>query len=442
MLIYSQHLTRVGKEKRAQVPAPPRNQRSSAGGIHIEWFTVTKRSVYTLIAIVLALAGAGAGGYFHFRSLNEPKVSSNSAGNQPVQERRAANFLEIQGTVKVKKAGTWDWVNAQMGIPLVKDDQIRTVGGSTARVQFFDGTEYVLNPESFLIIEESREDPQTAERQVAVKLTAGQVNLSTARRNVAGSRSELATPTSGATFGEMTRAVVGFDEGRQVAGYTVYEGESNLSAGGTQLTLRSNEKVEVSSTQVFSGVTRLPAIPVVVSPANLSQVVLANPGKDPIQLSWEPVAGAVKYHVQFDRTSNFSEPLYEGDVRATTTFAPSQALGSYFWRVQAIDAKNLAGGFSAFARFTITNPAATAKPPALAVREEHSLDGLVTVTGQTDTDALVTVNNDKVAVKPDGSFATYIDLSGRPGRHAIVVKAMNRSGGLAEKTLHIALGEP
>lgn len=395
-----------------------------------------------LVAIALTLAAAGGGGYFYFRSLTEPRVSSNSSANQPLEEKRAANFLEISGTVKVKKAGTWDWVNAQMGIPLEKDDQIRTVGRSTARVRFFDGTEYVLNPESFLIIEESREDPQTAERQVAVKLTAGQVNLSTARRNVAGSRSELATPTSEATFGEMTRAVVGYDDARQVSEYTQYEGDSIVRAGGAQLTLRQNERVEVTSNQVFSGIAPLPGMPVILSPTNLSQVVLANPGRDPIQLSWEPVAGAVKYHAQLDRTSNFNEPLFEGDVRMTTTYVPSPGLGSYFWRVRAIDAKNLEGGFSAFARFTITNPASAAKPPALVVREEHSLDGLVTVTGQTDADALLTVNNDKVAVKPDGSFATYIDLSGRPGRHAIVVKAMNRGGGLAEKTLYVALGQP
>jgi hypothetical protein len=423
---------------------PPRNPRNQATGIHIEWFTVTKRSVYILVGILLILASGGAGGYFYYLSLTEPKVSSNTVMNQPVEQRRAANFLEIHGAVKVKKAGTWDWVNAQMGIPLEKDDQIRTVGRSTARVRFFDGTEYVLNPESFLIIEESREDPQTAERQVAVKLTAGQVNLSTARKNVAGSRSELATPTSEATFGEMTRAAVGFDEGRQVAGYTVYEGETNLRAGTSQLTLRTNEKVEVTSNRVFTEVTHLPAIPVILSPANLSQVVLANPGRDPIPLSWEPVSGAAKYHVQLDRTSNFSEPLFEGDFRGVTTaFVPSQALGSYFWRVRAIDAKNLEGGFSAFARFTITSPAAAAAPPTLVVREEHSLDGLVTVLGQTDADALVTVNNDKVQVKPDGSFATYVDLSGRPGRHEIVVRAMNRrSGGAAEKTLYVNLGQP
>src|SRR3989304_6182408 len=87
-----------------------------------------------------------------------------------------------------------------MGMALSRDDTIRTVGDSQARLSLFDGTEYLVKPDSILVIEEASEDPTTKAKVVAVKLTAGQVNLKTPSGNAEGSRSGLATPNTAATF--------------------------------------------------------------------------------------------------------------------------------------------------------------------------------------------------------------------------------------------------
>ena len=68
-----------------------------------------------------------------------------------------AHFTELRGEVWMKKAGTDLWVNAQLNSPIARGDTIRTMGEeSTARVRFFDGTEYRVQPDTILVLEEIR----------------------------------------------------------------------------------------------------------------------------------------------------------------------------------------------------------------------------------------------------------------------------------------------
>src|SRR3989304_4714328 len=171
-------------------------------GIHIEWFTVKRPTSYPLSIAILGLIGAGAWGY---HQVYGPREEVNAVAPPPVSDN-SARFLDLDGAVKVSKSGTYEWITAPMGMPLSRDDTIRTVGDSQARVSLFDGTEYLVKPDSILVIEEATEDPETKAKVVAGKVTAGQVNLKTPSGNAEGSRSDLATPTTEAAFDSDTSA--------------------------------------------------------------------------------------------------------------------------------------------------------------------------------------------------------------------------------------------
>ena len=115
-------------------------------GIHIEWFTVKRSTIYALILSSLGLFGAGIYGYFQVFVDSEPEAEELH------ETDNTARFLDLDGNVKVRHSGTYEWVNAAMGTALNRDDTIKTVGGSTARVRLFDGTEYLLKPDSILVI--------------------------------------------------------------------------------------------------------------------------------------------------------------------------------------------------------------------------------------------------------------------------------------------------
>ena len=417
---------------------PSRTPYGDGSGIHVEWVTIRNRTVYIIAAAIVSLLLVGAGFlWWHYvRSLTDGDGSAEV--EQVAAAADSARFIELKGTVKVRQAGSYEWLDANRGLALRRNDTVRTIGKSSARIRLFDGTEYLVRPDTIFMIEVMREDPRTRVRQVAVKLTAGQVNLQTPRNNVEGSRSELATPTAEATFEEATVADVGFDESRQVADLRVYRGGSRLKAGDQEVTLESSQAVEVRG-DVISPIVELPEIPILESPAHLSRLVSANPGREKIELKWRRIDVANRYHVQVDSTPYFTEPQ-EFSVSSARVMVPGLRPGTYYWRVSAIDSKTNEGGFSEFSKFTLTSQAARLEPPPLRLSQPTvSVDGLITVNGVTEPDAVVTVNDERVDVKADGSFRHYFTISS-PGRHAIVVKAYKRSGGTAEKTIYATIG--
>jgi hypothetical protein len=408
-------------------------------GIHIEWFTVKRSTVYTLVFSLLGLAGAAAWGYHQLYGPRE-EVSAVAA---PSVSDSSARFLHLDGVVKVRKAGTYEWVNATMAMALSRDDTIRTAGDSQARVSLFDGTEYLVKPDSILVIEEASEDPETKAKVVAVKLTAGQVNLKTPSGNAAGSRSDLATPTTEATFDRDTSADVSFDSSTGVSGFTVFSGRTDLTAGDSKVSLGSSQAVDVRADSTFTQVIELPGVPVLVSPANLSVIPVALT----TEFRWREVDGARKYHVLLDRSPYFRDPILESTVPNLSVLHRGLTAGTYYWQVTAIDEENRRGAPSQFAKFTMTSRAVstdTAPPELTVFKPTVSLDGLVTVTGRTAAGAFVTVDrglgDDRVQVREDGSFIYYFQVL-ETGRHPVVVKARKRDGGgVAEKTVYAEIG--
>ncbi len=414
-----------------------RNQYGERSGLHVEWVTIRHRTVYLLVALAV-LVGGGAAAFYYFAYHAPPDVGTDSEAE--VALNTSASFIEISGSVKVRKAGTYAWIDARRGIALSRDDHVRTDSNATARIRFFDGTEYLVKQDTILVIEETYEDPQTNVRRVAVKLTAGQVNLQTPTRNVEGSSSELATPNTEASFDERTVADVRYDQSNRVSGFTIFRGASDLKAGGKRVKLGSSQEVEVSAANSFSEIVRLPGIPSPESPAHLSTVVHRDPVRSNTELKWGVVEGARRYHVMLDRTPNFSDPLWDSKVKGLSAVVPGLAPGAYYWKVSAEDGENRQGGYSDFAKFSISTRAKTNTPPKLLVSNPTAtLDGVVTFNGTTDPDAVVTVNNERVSVRPDGSFQHYF-IIGRPGRHEIIVKAFKRSGGTAEKVFQVTIG--
>ena len=404
-------------------------------GIHIEWFTVKRSTIYALILSSLGLFGAGIYGYFQVFVDSEPEAEELH------ETDNTARFLDLDGNVKVRHSGTYEWVNAAMGTALNRDDTIKTVGGSTARVRLFDGTEYLLKPDSILVIEKAYEDPETKAKHVAVKLQSGQISLNTPRRNVPGSRSDVVTPGAAASFDANTTADVSFDTSNRLTGFTIFRGGSAVRAGDAQVRLGASQAVSVTADAGFTEIIELPGVPLLIQPANLEILAVS----ETMEFKWNPVDGARKYNVVLDRSPNFLDPILESNVSGESVLHSRLEPGTYFWQVTAIDRETRRGAPRSLAKFTVRKVVERAASLDLTVfTPSISLDGLVTVQGRTDVNSVVTVDygmgDDPVNVKSDGTFI-YRFLVESTGRHQVIVKARARDGGgVAEKTVYAETG--
>ena len=268
-------------------------------GVHIEWFTVKRSTIYALALSAIGLCGAGLYAYSQVFVEREPEFE------QAPETDNTACFLDFDGTVKVRHAGTYEWVNATMGTALNRDDMIKTVGGSTAQVRLFDGTEYLLKPDSILVIEKAYEDPETRAKHVAVKLESGQITLNTPGRNVPGSRSDVVTPGAEASFDENTTADVSFDTSNRLSGFTIFRGGSAVRSGDQQVRLGASQAVDVTADSGFTDIIELPGVPLLIQPANLEILAVSKT----TEFKWNPVDGARKYNVVLDRSPNFLDPI-------------------------------------------------------------------------------------------------------------------------------------
>ena len=163
-------------------------------GIHVAWTTISYRSV--MMAVVALLAAVVFGMYLMFPDATKRGINSAGSFFQGLLERiggggkpsekpgtvtgqQQAHFTNIDGTVKVKKAASNSWVNADYSLPLEKGDVVQTSSEGVAKVVFADGTNYTVKQDSLIVIEENslNESQQT---KVAVQVTTGTVDLTTA----------------------------------------------------------------------------------------------------------------------------------------------------------------------------------------------------------------------------------------------------------------------
>ena len=153
--------------------------------------------VSRLAGALAFLAGVLAIGFFLLRG--EPAAPPPPDAPKDV----AAIFEKIQGNVKTRAVGGLDWRTAAITVPLRRSDLVRTYPSSSAEIKFFDETRVTVRPDSLITIEETSRDPNSASSKVAWRVSSGEINYETARKN--GSTEAVTPDFSTRSRGELRR---------------------------------------------------------------------------------------------------------------------------------------------------------------------------------------------------------------------------------------------
>jgi FecR protein len=396
----------------------------------VDWFTVSYKSIYIVVLLLLAI---GAGAYYHY--FGKP-INPKPAIDVPSPTVTTARFTSIEGNVKVKPVGVFDWYSADPSMVLRKSDLVRTGPGASAEITFFDGTVVHVRPDSLITIEDTSEDFATKKRRVAWHISSGEVNFQTGRRNVPGSATEISTPTLRTTAGELTDGGIKVDQSGD-SDVKVYRGSTRIETKiGEKLTLGASEALKVDAAGKAGRKQVLLEAPVLQAPMHQTEIAYPDPLRATTLLLWKPVIGSVSYHVMVDYSPYFNRPLVDQVRRDSSVELRGLETGKYYWRVAALDKDAVEGAFSTFARFTIVRKDAAGggegAPPPLVIESIDVRANILQVKGRTEPGATVTVNDQRVDVQGDGSFNEFIQLD-KGGRQLVVVRSTSINGGINEQ---------
>jgi hypothetical protein len=421
--------------------APDRRRPKDQDDI-VDWFTVSYRSIYIAVGLVALLAG-GVGYYYYSR---HAPVAESTTG--PPSTVTTARFNTIEGNVKVKTVGTFEWVNADPTMVLRKSDLIRTGPGGAAEITFFDGTLVHVRPDSLITIEETSEDPSTKRRRVAWHISSGEVQFKAPRPTGAGSEREISTPTlTRITTREAAAGGVAVQESGE-SNLKLYTGTATVQTkAGQTLQVEANTQLKVDAAGKAAPVQNLPPVPVLLAPQHQAEITYQDPARATTLLLWKPVPGATGYHVMLDYSAYFNRPLVDrSGINDASVEVRGLDVGKYYWRVAAIDKDGVEGSFSEFARFSVGRPqgagAGAGPPPPLVIDALEVRQNILQVRGRTEPGANVTVNGQRVDVAADGGFNEFIQLPAeKPGRQIVVIRAVGINGGIIEQKRPVMVGE-
>lgn len=350
--------------------------------------------------------------------------------------KREAHFVNIDGTVRVKKAQSLQWISADYNTNLENGDYIQTGGDGVARIIFADGTNYMLKPDSLIVVEESREDPVTKATRVAVQVSSGAVDLSTGKFEVPGSTSRVSFENATANLAEDSRAMLRNDPRKDVHELTVEQGQASVTRGSTTVQLGQYDQATFNRDK--PGLTRLKVIspPSLEDPPNMALTMTKDPKAANLDFSWSQVPGAVAYRLQISPSGMFSNLVVDRSVAGRTSArVTGLEEGTYYWVVSSIDAKGGESQPSANNRFSLVQQVEAGSQVFLEVTGIVQHGRVLEVVGRTEPGSTVIINNEQVfSIAADGTFRHFTSPLAKTGANQITITAQNRKGGT--QTIH------
>ena len=332
------------------------------------------------------------------------------------------------GAVEGQRPEDLSWRDLQLRAILIEEEKVRTLSDSTAQITFRDASRLRLNANSNAIIKEMRFDPLSKTEAAKVSLIEGDFYALLAGGDDRKSFN-VEIPQVNAVIDSGNFWVSNDSES---AKFTNYDDKTvAVSAAGEMVTLGKNEGTIVDrGAKPRSKIAVLPA-PVLLAPANDGVVYVVTP-----EISWSPVDGSAGYWLEIASDQNFNHIVENGfGIDGPTHVATPLSVGEFFWRVSALDGFGLPGARSDTRWFRVTPddtpPYLKLKAPAAdAILREASVE----VTGESEPDAIVTVNGVAAVIAADGSFAATIAPTA--GDNTITVVATDPAGHATTGTRH------
>jgi hypothetical protein len=411
----------------------PKHRRSSFDieGL-IRWRTITYRTVATWVLAAVVLAGTVVLAVVpSWRTALWERLFGTGADQSAALSdaaNRQARFMNLDGSVRIRKAQGVEWIPADLSTGLDKGDLVQTSRDGVARIAFADGTLYVVRPNTLIAIEENAVPSNRANAHVAVQVSSGVVDLSTSRQT---GQSRVLFADAEARLRNESRALVRNDPQTNTREITVSKGGARLMRGAQEMELAEFEQATFSTPGSPIVKKKVVAPPILLTPANMAPVVISGSQTAEIEFTWSAVSTAESYRIRVSPSPIFSHVIYDRRVSSTSLRLPTFEEGDYYWTVTSMSPEGKESQESAPNEFSVIrqeNPG-----ELLLVVEKYIQHGrVIEVVGRTEPGATVLVNNEPVFnVAPNGTFKHFTSPMPNRGPNRITITAQNSEGKLA-----------
>ena len=357
----------------------------------------------------------------------EPEAPSAPAG-------AVATLVEMERTVKAKRASDLSWEDAKRQMPLYENDSVRTFEKSAATISFGPDDLLDVDQNALVIIKPRLKDAGGPEISLALLSSDFLDSLASKpaperdKAIQAASAARQVTIRSmpgGARPGVKTRIAVRTLPDRSTSVAVLTGSAKIVSPRGGEVVLKEKMVTRVTETGLLAP-RLLPGNPEPIFPDDGATYGFARRAPR-VELKWRPAERARSYRVVVSADRSFRSIFADERVDGTAFPVRVQQPGTYYWRVRAQDADGFAGPYSAVrsvkAVYDDTPPAlAILSPPEMFVSPSPGVE----LKGRTERDARVRVNGQKAAVGPDGSFSFPLTL--KEGVNLVTVEAIDAAG--------------
>jgi hypothetical protein len=432
--------TQTPTEPRRPTTAPPvPPQAPKIRHVEVYWHTVTYKTVALLILLLVAMVVAGM--YITVPNWTEVVTKKlDSMVGTPEKEmltsaQTQAKFVNLDGRVQVKKVNSVTWVNADYHTTLDKGDLIQTGSDGAARITFADGTEYTVNKDTLITVEENNVTPDHS--NTAVRINTGAVDLATPTWTLRDAQAAVSVEDATAFMKQNSRATVKNDPNKNEHEIVVSTGAAEVQRGGEKIQLTQWEKVSFPTGGAIQKSNVL-APPGLVAPLNMQPIISESPKTEKIRFEWQSVDEAVSYTLRISPTTMFTKMVKEVKISGTAADISGLESGDYFWNVTATNANKETSEYSETFKFTLVQQGKSQE--MLLDVESTQIHGRVAeLIGKTEPGAALIINGQPVAnISTDGTFRHFTEPL-EPGEHTIVVMGSNRRGGTATKRISIVV---
>jgi hypothetical protein len=340
---------------------------------------------------------------------------------------RTARLSYIQGNVFTRKQGITNWQSAVLGQILTIQDEIVTDSTGRAEVTFDNGAKLKLLPKSNIVITKQSWDDGGASGETEIKLTVGRALSKISKLSNTKERFSLVTPT--AVAGIRGTEFIVEQKSDKTALLSVWENMVSWRgqiASSSENIVSSGKGSRCRREQQPEPPVDLPAPPFPKSPA-MNDTFFYNPDHSrPIVFKWTKPSD-IKAHFLVWQDTEQNEVLADVVIDADSFKIMPPKTENLYWQLTAIDSIGFEGQPWPNRKITLVRKLDNPKLDVISPKADQKISrNSILITGQTDPQTVIIINERPVSVSVAGNFSEPVKLS--PGINNIMISATDRAG--------------